>query len=105
MPGKRGEKLLTLDRVFRPKVSEIPNSSTANSTSSAALKQNPEFSEGIRGAQFFNSDKLIVLSCANKLYFYQYELPVGQNTKDDVKRLQQRGLYKLLQSFEHPSAH
>lgn len=46
-----------------------------------------------------------MLSSGNKLNFYQYELPSNESTADDVKRLQQRGLYKLLQSYEHPGAH
>jgi WD40 repeat protein len=44
------------------------------------------------------------LSSGNKLNFYQFELPTNEQSADDVKRLQQRGLYKLIQSYEHPSA-
>ena len=47
---------------------------------------------------------MIALCSGNKLNFYQYELPNNEATADDVKRLQQRGLYKLLQTFEHPTA-
>lgn len=96
--GKKGEKLLTLDRVNRPRVSEMAASQStgAAATQSSLAKANPEFSEQIRQAQFYNDDKIIVVASANKLYFYQYELPLGEKVKDDVKRLQQRGLYKLL---------
>jgi WD40 repeat protein len=45
-----------------------------------------------------------VLASGNKLYFYQYELPLNSSIKDDVKRQQQRGLYKLLQCYKHPTA-
>ena len=58
--------------------------------------KNPEFPEQIRAAQFFYDDKLIVVASGNNLYFYQYELPLNEKIKDDVKRLQQRGVYKLI---------
>ena len=45
---------------------------------------------------------LIVLATGSKLLYYQYELPGGPET-DDVKRLQQKGLYKLVQTFENPT--
>ena len=66
--------------------------------------KNPEFPEQIRAAQFFNDDKLVVVASGNNLYFYQYELPLNEKIKDDVKRLQQRGVYKLIQTFSHPAA-
>ena len=58
--------------------------------------KNPEFPEQIRAGQFFYDDKLIVVASGNNLYFYQYELPLNEKIKDDVKRLQQRGVYKLI---------
>ena len=65
---------------------------------------NPEFPEQIRGAQFYYDDKIIVVASGNNLYFYQFELPINEKVKDDVKRLQQRGLFKLIQTFNHPGA-
>ena len=92
-PGKKGEKLLTLDRVNRPRVSDMtPSTSSAASTASLAASStkanNPEFPEQIRRAQFYNDDKIITVASGNKLYFYQYELPLNERMKDDVKRLQ-----------------
>lgn len=42
----------------------------------------------IRQAQFYNDDKIIAVASGNKVYFYQYELPLNEKMKDDVKRLQ-----------------
>lgn len=67
-PGKKGEKLMTLDRVNRPRVSEM--SASQNSVSTGSHKTNPEFSDQIRQAQFYNDDRIIVLASGNKLYFY-----------------------------------
>ena len=68
-------------------------------------QQNPPFSEQIRHAQFYHNDRLIALCSGNKLNFYKFELPNQDGVAaDDVKRLQQRGLYKLVQTFEHPTA-
>ncbi len=47
--GKKGEKLLTLDRVCRPRVSEMSNNQSA-SAASASQKSNPEFTDQIRQA-------------------------------------------------------
>mmetsp|Transcript_1773 Transcript_1773/g.2528 ORF Transcript_1773/g.2528 Transcript_1773/m.2528 type:complete len:166 (+) Transcript_1773:1969-2466(+) len=73
-PGKKGEKLLTLDRVNRPRVSDMtpstPSSTAASATSSGSKQQNPEFADQIRQAQFYNDDKIIVVASGNKLYFY-----------------------------------
>jgi len=30
--------------------------------------------------------------------------PDASTAKDDVKRLQQKGLYKLIQTYQHPTA-
>ena len=68
-PGKKGEKLLTLDRVNRPRVSDMAQSGSA-AASQASSKANPEFPEQIRQAQFYNDDKIIVVASANKLFFY-----------------------------------
>ena len=72
--AKKGEKLMCLDRVFRPRVSDMVT--TNNSLlgekvgSKSNPKLNPEFSEQIRDAQFFYDDKLIVVASGDKLYFY-----------------------------------
>ena len=84
--SKKGEKLLVLDNQIKTKLGQNESKSS---------KQNP-FTEQIRQAQFYHNDKLIVLCSGNKLNFYQYELPIQEHTADDVKRLQQRGLYKLI---------
>lgn len=47
----------------------------------------PKFEEDIKAAQFYYNDKLIVLCTGNKLNFYQYQLPMHEEIKDDVKRL------------------
>ena len=85
-PQKKGEVLLYMDKQTKSKTA-------------------PPFTDEIKHAQFYYSDKIIVLSSGNKLFFYQYLLPGDEPIKDDVKRLQQRGLYKLIQTFDHPTAH
>ena len=96
--GKKGEKLLTLDRVNRPRVSDMSQGSGGQGAGSATQsnqmastgggsKANPEFPEQIRQAQFYNDDKIITVASGNKLYFYQFELPINDKIRDDVKRL------------------
>ena len=80
------------------------SASAASQSQKTASSTNPEFPEQIRQAQFFNDDKIITVASGNKVYFYQFELPLNDKMKDDVKRLQQRGLYKLLQTYTHPTA-
>jgi len=46
----------------------------------------------------------LTLSSEKFLFFYKYEIP-NEKSQDDVKRLQSKGLYKLVQQFSHPSAH
>ena len=41
----------------------------------------------MRAAQFYYDDKIIVTASGNNLYFYQFELPLMEKMKDDVKRL------------------
>jgi len=50
--GKKGEKLLALDRVNRPRVSEMSSSQGASSAAAtqSSAKANPEFPEQIRQA-------------------------------------------------------
>ena len=93
--------MLTLDRVNRPRVSDMTAQGGANSSaaasahlgsttsasSGASSKSNPEFPEQIRHAQFYNEDKIITVASGNKLYFYQFELPLNEKMKDHVKRL------------------
>lgn len=44
--GKKGEKLLTLDRIHRPRVSDMTNQSSGSAqAASASMKANPEFAD------------------------------------------------------------
>ena len=69
--AKKGEKLLLLDHIFRPKVSDMLNSqSSAIGTEKKTLGKkdlNPEFAEPIKQAQFFYDDRLIVLASGDKV--------------------------------------
>lgn len=83
---KKGEILLIIDRQTK-------------------TKQGKAFDDDIKQAQFYYQDKLIALASGGRLSFFQFQLPINDAIKDDVKRLQQRGIYKLVQSFKHPTAH
>ena len=103
MQGKKGEKLLVLDRLVKTKQGQQVAKTKAEA---AAQSSNPPFDDQIRQAQFYHGDSMIVLASGGSLNFYKYELPnQSESTTDDVKRLQQRGLYRLMQTFKHPSAH
>ena len=76
-PTRKGEKLMILNR-------------------QKMARQGEAFKDDIKQAQFYYQDKLIALCAGNKLNFYQYQLPKDDQIQDDVKRLQQRGTYKLV---------
>ena len=91
-------KALIIDRV---------NSSISDDTNNVKSKKdkdNPSFIHEIKKASFYFQDKFIVLCSGNSLNFYKYEMS-NKNCKDDVKRLQSKGAYKLVQKYENTDTH
>ena len=55
-------------------------------------------------AAFYYGDRFVTLCSGNSLYFNIYELS-NKDDKDDIKRLQSKGAYKMVQKYENPEAH
>mmetsp|Transcript_3192 Transcript_3192/g.2664 ORF Transcript_3192/g.2664 Transcript_3192/m.2664 type:complete len:135 (-) Transcript_3192:489-893(-) len=55
-------------------------------------------------ACFYYGDKFVTCCSGNSLYFYRYELS-NKDSKDDIKRLQSKGAYKIAQKYENKDAH
>ena len=91
---KRGEKVLQMTKLLK---------SDRAAMTAQEQKANKPFAHEITRASFYALDRFILCSMGSGLLFYKYELTDPQ-CKDDVKRLQSKGLYKLVQSFDHPDA-
>ncbi|XP_070772507.1 WD repeat-containing protein 27 [Enoplosus armatus] len=59
------------------------------------------FSKSIRSAQFYYLDKFLLLASGPCLYLYLYNVDI---TRDDIKRYQQRSVFKLARCFTTTSA-
>lgn len=95
---KRGKKALVINRIN----ASLPED--ANNYKIKKDKDNPVFTHEIKKASFYYHDKFISLCSGNSLYFYKYELS-NKNCKDDIKRLQSKGVYKQVQHYENAGTH
>ena len=83
--GRQGEALLNINKI-------------QNNYSNR--KTNKFYSNPIIKSCFLNNDKLFALISGNSLYFYTYQLS-DRGEQDDVKRLQSKVYYKLVQEFKY----
>ena len=87
--GNRGAKVLCIDSLLRNKFGKN-HVGVAN----PGKEGNGPFDEELKAAHFYYCDKILTIASGAFLHFYKYELPDKNTEKsDDVKRLQQRGLY------------
>jgi hypothetical protein len=84
----------------------LPSSSGGNAVDIGGKdgsSNNISYNAEVNQASFFYKDQFVLLSAANSLYLYKYQIDSVKDKINDLNRLQNNSRYKVVQTFHQPS--